>query len=107
MRRYEKGNNKLELWGSKASLYKDGVLTFRGDGYIAIKMFIANTNNDPEVMKIFKSQLDMREEVKWKKQDEELRMKEKQKTDEMKEALKPTPKKEIKPKRKQIDRLFR
>ena len=32
-------NTVLELWNSKGSLFQNGKLLFRGDGYIAIKMF--------------------------------------------------------------------
>ena len=83
-------NTILELWNSKGSLFQNGKLVFRGDGYIAIKMFIDKTGNAPEVVKRFKSQLSMREEVKWKKRDEEVKAKEKAKADEMKHELENT-----------------
>ena len=103
-------NTILELWNSKGSLFQNGKLVFRGDGYIAIKMFIGKTGNAPEVKKLFKSQLNMREEVKWKKRDEEMKAKEKAKVEEMKHAmdnknsLKPTPKKS---RTNKMDKLFR
>ena len=83
-------NTILELWNSKGSLFQNGKLVFRGDGYIAIKMFIDKTGNAPEVVERFKSQLSMREEVKWKKRDEEVKAKEKAKADEMKHELENT-----------------
>ena len=55
MRRYDYKNHALELKGSKGTVYTDDKLLFRGDGYIAIKMFIDKSNHDPSVVKIFKS----------------------------------------------------
>ena len=107
MRRYDYKNHALELKGSKGTVYSDNKLLFRGDGYIAIKMFIEKSNNDPNVIKIFKSQLDMREDCKYKLQDEILKRKkeEKKMVDDMtpikKEAPKPTKGK------KKVDKLFR
>ena len=80
-------NTVLELWNSKGSLFQNGKLLFRGDGYIAIKMFVHETGNAPEVVERFKSQLTMREEVKWRKRDEEVKAKEKAKADKMKDEL--------------------
>ena len=40
-------------------------LEFRGDGYVAMKMFI-HACNDPSVTSKFKKQLEMREQLKWK-----------------------------------------
>ena len=67
MRRYDYKNHVLELKGSKGTLYTDDKLLFRGDGYIAIKMFIDKSERDPNVVKIFRAQLDMREDCKYKK----------------------------------------
>ena len=107
MRRYDYKNHALELKGSKGTVYSDNKLLFRGDGYIAIKMFIDKSNQDPNVVKIFKSQLDMREDCKYKLQDEIMKRKkeEKKMLDDMtpikKEAPKPTKRK------KTVDKLFR
>ena len=103
--RYQYKDLILELWNSKASLYQKGKLLFRGDGYIAIKMFIDKSENNEEVIKRFKPQLDSREEVRWKKRDEILR--DKEKTEEMKFVPEP-PKKEKpkRPKRNTIDKMF-
>ena len=107
MRRYDYKNHALELKGSKGTVYTDDRLLFRGDGYIAIKMFIDKSNHDPSVVKIFKSQLDMREDCKYKLQDEIMKRKkeEKKMVDDMtpikKEAPKPTKRK------KSVDKLFR
>ena len=107
MRRYDYKNHALELKGSRGTVYTDDKLLFRGDGYIAIKMFIDKSNHDPNVVKIFKSQLDMREDCKYKLQDEIMKRKkeEKKMVDDMtpikKEAPKPTKRK------KSVDKLFR
>ena len=104
--RYQHKDLILELWNSKASLYQKGKLVFRGDGYIAIKMFIDKSGNNEEVIKKFKPQLDSREEVRWKKRDEILR--DKEKTKEM--TFVPEPPKKEKPKRtrtNKMDKLFR
>ena len=74
--RYQHKDLILELWNSKGTLYKNGKIVFRGDGYISIKMFITESDNHPEVIKRFRPQLDSREEVKWKKRDEMMRDKE-------------------------------
>tara|TARA_A100001035_G_C27738412_1_gene480287 strand:- start:103 stop:345 length:243 start_codon:yes stop_codon:yes gene_type:complete len=65
--RYKHNNSELDLTNSaKASLYDEGKLVFKGDGYIAIKMFIALSGHNKSVIKRFKSQLDQREHPKWK-----------------------------------------
>ena len=100
----------LELWNSKGSLFQNGKLLFRGDGYIAIKMFVDKTGNAPEVVERFKSQLTMREEVKWKKRDEEVKAKEKARTDKMKDELENSKKEKVirrpKTKNSKIDSMF-
>ena len=100
----------LELWNSKGSLFQNGKLLFRGDGYIAIKMFVDKTGNAPEVVERFNSQLTMREEVKWKKRDEEVKAKEKAKADKMKDELENSKKEKVirrpKTKNSKIDSMF-
>ena len=100
----------LELWNSKGSLFQNGKLLFRGDGYIAIKMFVDKTGNAPEVVERFKSQLTMREEVKWKKRDDEVKAKEKAKADKMKDELENSKKEKVirrpKTKNNKIDSMF-
>ena len=60
-------DSKLDLSNSaRAILYDKGKLKFKGDGYIAIKMFIALSGHDKSVIKKFKPQLDQREHPKWK-----------------------------------------
>ena len=107
---HKDSGTRLELWNSKGSLYKDEKLLFRGDGYIAIKMFVHETGNAPEVVERFKSQLTMREEVKWKKRDEEVKAKEKAKADKMKDELENSKKEKVirrpKTKNSKIDSMF-
>ena len=109
MRRYDYKNHALELKGSRGTVYTDDKLLFRGDGYIAIKMFIDKSNHDPNVVKIFKSQLDMREDCKYKLQDEVMKRKKEEK--KMFDDFQPTPKTSKKEtptkKRKSVDKLFR
>jgi len=104
-------NTILELWNSKGSLFQNGKLVFRGDGYLAIKMFVYKTGNAPEVLERFKSQLSMREEVKWKRKDEEVKAKEKAKADKMKDELESSKKEKVirrssKIKGNKIDTMF-
>ena len=103
--RYQHKDLILELWNSKGTLYKNGKIVFRGDGYISIKMFITESDNNPAVIKRFRPQLDSREEVKWKKRDEMMRDKEKAKRNGIYSR---TPKKEKpkRPKRNTIDKMF-
>lgn len=63
---YTHNNYALETRDKgKASFYEGGWLRFRGDGYVAMKMFI-HACNDPSVTRKFKKQLEMREQLKWK-----------------------------------------
>ena len=64
---YNFGNLILDLNNSaRAKLYKNKQLVFIGDGYIALKMFLKDSEYHPEVMKKFKNQLEQREKYKWK-----------------------------------------
>ena len=54
---YNFGNLILDLDNSaRAKLYKNKQLVFIGDGYIALKMFLKDSEYHPEVMKKFKNQ---------------------------------------------------
>ena len=72
---YKHKNIVLEKDTSKGKLYINGNLRFMGDGYVAIKMFIDKSERDPNVVKIFRAQLDMREDCKYKLQDEVMKRK--------------------------------
>ncbi len=104
MRTYVYENLKLEQIYGKGSLFVNGRLVFKGDGYIAIKMFIHESGNAPEVIDKFKAQLNMREQLKWNKQQENNKNKEKMKPPEP-----PPPKKEkvLRRERRKIDKLFK
>ena len=74
---FKHDNFVLDLTSSnKAKLYKDGKLAFLGDGYKAITMLIASTENPEPVKDKFKAQLEMREKPKFKNNDLEALRKE-------------------------------
>lgn len=52
-------------------MYISGKLMFLGDGYIAIKMFIEQSGNNPAVVERFRTQLEQREAVNWQKTETE------------------------------------
>lgn len=52
----------------KAKLYKNKQLIFKGNSWSGILMFLQQTNNAPEVRKMFQAQLEQREQVKIKQQ---------------------------------------
>lgn len=58
---------------ARAKLYDGNQLVFLGDGYMALKMFITRSGNDPAVTKKFKSQLQMREKLQWKEPKKDAR----------------------------------
>ena len=58
---------------ARAKLYVGKQLVFLGDGYMALKMFIQISGNDPAVTQKFKSQLQMREKLKWKEPKKDAR----------------------------------
>ncbi len=62
----------LEMDGSEGKLYINNQLKFKGDGYLAIKSFIANSNEDPEVKSRFQAQLNMREKPRFSKPKDDL-----------------------------------
>lgn len=84
--RYDFKNLILEINNNTGTLYIDGKLMFRGDSYLSIKMFVAESKNNPSVTKKFEAQLSMRENCRWKKQDEQL--KSDQKTEQIKNSVK-------------------
>ena len=64
------------------TVYRDGKLMFKGDGYIAIKYMLNFTNNADEVRQRFQSQLSTREKTKWQQQDEKAKLEAKMKSEE-------------------------
>lgn len=62
---YKYKNNKLLVDGSIGKVYRDQALLFKGNSYIAIKLFIKNTDNNSNIINIFEKQLTMREQCKF------------------------------------------
>jgi len=62
---YTHKNNKLLVEGSVGKVYKDQELLFKGNSYIAIKLFIKNANNHKDILNKFEKQLTMREQCKF------------------------------------------
>ena len=99
MRTYVYENLKLEQKEGKGTLFVNGRLVFKGDGYVALNMFIDKSGNAPEVRNKFKNQLTMREQVKWKSKTEQPKKP---------EIIPEEPKKEKVIRRpKRIDKLFK
>ncbi len=55
----------LDIEDSKARFYVNGKLMFKGDGYVGIKYMIRHCKSE-KVNSWFKTQLEQRENVKWK-----------------------------------------
>jgi len=65
---YTNGEYTLELDRGRGVVYKnDDTLVFKGFGYTAIKIYIANV---PEHRKKFRNQLEMRQKVEFKSKEE-------------------------------------
>lgn len=62
----------LDIEDSKARFYVDGKLMFKGDGYVGIKYMIKHCNSE-KVNSWFKTQLEQRENVKWKQPKSEVK----------------------------------
>ena len=81
----------------KARLYKANQLLFKGNAWSGILMFLSQTDNAPEVRKMFKAQLEQREKPKEEKKTKAM----KSEVNEMPpkvEKPKPTPTKKKKTK---------
>jgi len=68
--RFDCKNCTILMEDGKGKVYQNSRLMFKGDSYIAIKFMLEFTENAEEVLEHFRPQLNMREQVKWKKQDE-------------------------------------
>jgi len=62
---YKYKNNNLLVDGSIGKVYRDQALLFKGNSYVAIKLFIKNSDNNENVLKMFEKQLTMREQCKF------------------------------------------
>ena len=69
--KFNHNNCSIIINDGVGTVYRDGKLMFKGDGYIAIKFMLQWTNNAEEVKNKFKYQLSQREQCKWSKRDEE------------------------------------
>ena len=73
---YKHENNILDCNGRRAKLYVNGRLRFMGDHYIAIKFFIKHSEDHPDVLEMFKKQLEQREKPKFVQSEREKRAEE-------------------------------
>ena len=71
---YKYKNNKLLVDGSIGKVYRDQALLFKGNSYIAIKLFIKNTDNNSNIINIFEKQLTMREQCRFEVQAKNERL---------------------------------
>ena len=70
MTNYIHDNIMLEMdSSSRAKVYKDGNLLFLGNGWTAIKIFISESDNHPDVIARFRAQLDQREKPRFEKSE--------------------------------------
>ena len=66
MTNYIHDNIMLEMdSSSRAKVYKNGNLVFLGNGWTAIKIFISESDNHPDVIARFRQQLEQREKPKF------------------------------------------
>jgi len=64
---YQHKENILDVRGGTGFFYHSDQLLFKGDAYKAILMFIRFSNNNKNVLEVFKKQLNQREECRLKK----------------------------------------
>tara|TARA_B100001057_G_scaffold480617_1_gene553641 strand:- start:1329 stop:1658 length:330 start_codon:yes stop_codon:yes gene_type:complete len=98
--RFDYDKYAIVLENGSGTVYQDGKLMFKGDGYIAIKHLLRFTNNAEKVQQKFEAQLSMREKTKWQVNDtkEKLEQKMKEEAEKAKQSIsvqskKPTRKK--------------
>lgn len=66
MTKYIHNNLMLEMdSSSRAKLYKNDSLIFLGNGWVAIKLFISESDNHPDVVARFRQQLELREKPRF------------------------------------------
>ena len=87
-------NCAIELDDGIGKVYRNRLLTFKGDGYVAIKFMLQFTNNADEVRHKFNAQLSQREKCRWQKNDdkEQLEKKMRDEAQRAKEELNNKPK---------------
>ena len=73
---YKHENSILDCNGRRAKFYVNGRLRFMGDHYIAIKFFIQHSEDHPDVLEMFKNQLEQREKPRFAQNEREKRQEE-------------------------------
>ena len=73
---YKHENSILDCNGRRAKFYVKGQLRFMGDHYVAIKLFIRHSEDHPDVLEMFKNQLEQREKPRFIQSEREKRQEE-------------------------------
>ena len=73
---YRHEDSILDCDGRRAKFYVKGRLRFMGDHYIAIKYFIRYSEDHPDVLEMFKNQLEQREKPRFVQSEREKRAEE-------------------------------
>lgn len=73
---YKHEDSILDCNGRRAKFYVNGKLRFMGDHYIAIKFFIKHSEDHPDVLEMFKNQLEQREKPRFVQSEREKRQEE-------------------------------
>ena len=71
--KFKHKNCSIIIDDGTGTVYRDGRLMFRGDGYIAIKTMLQFTDNAEEVKNHFNAQLSMREKSRWSINDDKAK----------------------------------
>lgn len=103
--RFDYDKYAIVLENGTGTVYQNGKLMFKGDGYIAIKHLLQYTNNAEKVRQKFDAQLSMRERTRWQKDDEEAKSKRRMK-EEAEKAKQSISIQNKKPKRKSSKDLW-
>ena len=73
---YKHEDSILDCNDRRGKFYVNGQLRFMGDHYIAIKFFIHHSENHPDVLEMFKNQLEQREKPRFIQSEREKRAEE-------------------------------
>ena len=73
---YKHEDSILDCNDRRGKFYVNGQLRFMGDHYIAIKFFIHHSENHPDVLEMFKNQLEQREKPRFIQSEREKRQEE-------------------------------
>ena len=105
--RFDYDKYAIVLENGTGTVYQDGKLMFKGDGYIAIKHLLRFTNNAEKVRKRFEAQLSTREKTRWQQQDEKSKLEQKMKAEALKAQESIVQKTKKKPSRITLKNQFR